>query len=192
MKKKSSKKNVAKVNDSVVEMASPSSTDEVLESSPEVTAETAAEVSSEDSSVNAETADNASSKKLEKTDPATARRNVVGFVEAALAHVDHRLEPLKDGEKIFLQTICAEITELTGVPAERVYPITSLYLAQRAGVTVVKGRFGGVFKGSPAAKPVDPKIAEKLQKKASAVEAKIQALQAEAAKLRSKAAHVAS
>lgn len=127
-----------------------------------------------------------------QTDADTARNEVLSFVESTISHVESRLSALNEGEKVSMQTLCAEISETTKVPSERIYHFVSMYVNRRAGVTVARGRDGGIYKGARPSKPIDPKQAEKLQKRAAAAEAKAQALAAEAQKLRERAGNVAA
>lgn len=126
----------------------------------------------------------------ETSDASTTRNEVLHFVETALTHVESRLAALADGDKVSMQTLCAEISTDTGIPPERSYHIVSMYVNKRAGVTVARGRDGGIYKGVRPSKPIDPKQAERLQKRAAKTEEKSKALAAEAERLRQRAGNV--
>jgi len=122
-----------------------------------------------------------------QSDAPSARAQILGFVDTSIDHVEQRLGAIGDGEKLSMQTLCAEIAATTGVPKERIYVFVSMYVNRRAGFTVARGREGGIYKGARPSKALAPEQVEKLQKRAEATEKKALALVAEAAKLRERA-----
>lgn len=118
-----------------------------------------------------------------------ARQSFNHTIETIVRRVEERLAQLPEGECVSMQAICRELSPELNIPKERLYHFVSMYANRRTDVHMAPGRDGGMYRGN-AKQNLDPERAEKLNRKALALEAKIQELQANASKLRQKASQV--
>lgn len=115
-----------------------------------------------------------------------ARNAVLAVVNATEQNVEAILGAMKDGERASMDQLTSAVGTATGLKGDKVYPFVSLYLRNRPGVTITTGRQGGVYRGSPAPKPVDPEAQARLTKKLERAEAAASAATTKAAELRAR------
>lgn len=73
------------------------------------------------------------------------------------------LNGMQQGEKITLKDLAAKVSEKTGLQGSAVIPVISLITKSYEGITIEKGRFGGIYKGGrevTAKKPDERKRCE--------------------------------
>jgi hypothetical protein len=111
---------------------------------------------------------------------------VLAVVTAASTTCETVLGGLKDGEKVSMDSLTSAVAGMTGLKQDKVYPFVSLYLKSRPGVTIATGRQGGVYRGAPPAKAIDPEQAARLVKKLARFEAQAAAANKKAEELRTR------
>lgn len=115
------------------------------------------------------------------------RNEAIEVINTVFARVDAVLDVLNDGEKVWLNAIVADVSEQLSLSFDKLYPVVSFYMSRRTDVTVVRGRFGGLFKGSralKAAKPETEKQAKKREERVLRAEEKAKTVSTKAASLR--------
>lgn len=114
-----------------------------------------------------------------------ARMTVMTLMTSAVDTCDEMIEPLKEGEKIWMEQIVTVLAAKHNLKPEKVYPFVSTYINSRTDLSVVRGKHGGVYKGI---RQVDPKVAERLLKRAQKAEAEAASATQRANDLRAKVA----
>jgi hypothetical protein len=97
------------------------------------------------------------------TATATAGAHGTDVMNQVASIVETHLNGMKEGEKITLKDLSKKVFDQTGLVGSIVTPVISLLTKTWPGITIEKGRFGGIYKGGRAVTAKKPDDRERCQ-----------------------------